>query len=156
VIPRAQADRRPTHSKRGSFASPRSNGTAQCLQETIGKGIASLSADKDQQRLLPRGESRLPREVDRFPIRNRRDADVVSFNASAYFSIAELCERIGGSDRLYRGEIAAGLLPAIYTGEWRILGSDALAWAEVRAAKRNGRRGRPVATHPPRSAQAQC
>ena len=67
--------------------------------------------------------------------------------ASVYYTIADLSQLIGGSDRLYRGEIAAGRLPAIFTGEWRILGGDALEWAAIRAAARAARRcGRPVAT----------
>jgi hypothetical protein len=70
-------------------------------------------------------------------------------DAGAYYSIAQLVDLIGGSDRLYRGEIAAGRLPAIFTGEWRILGGDALEWARERAARRQGRRGRPVATTGP-------
>ncbi len=63
----------------------------------------------------------------------------------AYYTIAELSERIGGSDRLYRGEIAKGRLAAVYTGRWFVLGADALAWAAARGERRHGR-GRPVAT----------
>jgi hypothetical protein len=62
-----------------------------------------------------------------------------------WYAIAELSELIGGSDRLYRGEIAAERLPAIFTGEWRVRGGDALAWATERARCRRGR-GRPLAT----------
>ena len=53
-----------------------------------------------------------------------------------WYSIAELTGLIGGSDRLYRGEIAAGRLPAIFTGGWRVLGRAALEWAAARADRR--------------------
>jgi hypothetical protein len=72
----------------------------------------------------------------------------VTLDVAAYYTIAELSRLIGGSDRLYRGEIADGRLPAIYTGEWRVLGADALAWARERAEGRRGR-GRPLATSAP-------
>jgi hypothetical protein len=65
-----------------------------------------------------------------------------------YYTIAELSKLIGGSDRFYRGEIAAGRLDAIFTGEWRILGADALGWAAARANRRRGRRpGNPSVTN---------
>ena len=57
-----------------------------------------------------------------------------------YYTITELGELIGGSDRLYRGEIAKGRLPAIFTGSWQILGGDALAWAAARAERRPRKR----------------
>ncbi len=59
---------------------------------------------------------------------------------AGYSSIAQLSRLIGGSDRLYRGEIAGGRLPAIFTGEWRILGADALRWAAERAERRRAGR----------------
>lgn len=75
---------------------------------------------------------------------------------AAYYSIKQLCELIGGSDRLYRGEIAAARLEAIFTGEWRVQGSDALAWARGRAASRQ-LRGRPLAaTNPPGDGKPEC
>jgi hypothetical protein len=64
-----------------------------------------------------------------------------------YYTIAELTKLIGGSDRLYRGEISEGRLDAIFTGEWRILGADALSWAAARAERRRNRRpGNPPVT----------
>jgi hypothetical protein len=72
----------------------------------------------------------------------------------AYYTLAELGDLIGGSDRLYRGEIAEGRLPAIFTGEWRVLGEDALAWARDRAQRRP-RRGRPLATRSPGPSEGQ-
>jgi hypothetical protein len=53
-----------------------------------------------------------------------------------WYSIVELTVLLGGSDRLYRGEIAARRLKAIYTGEWQILGANALAWGQARADRR--------------------
>jgi hypothetical protein len=68
-----------------------------------------------------------------------------------WYTIAELSQLIGGSDRLYRGEIAAKRLPAIKPGkEFRVLGEDALTWARRRAEEHNARRrGRPLATVTP-------
>jgi hypothetical protein len=62
-----------------------------------------------------------------------------------WYTIAELSELIGGSDRLYRDEIADRKLPAIWVGQWRIRGGDALEWAAARGERRRARRSLPSA-----------